>query len=485
NGTDNFTATDSAGQTWTQTASGYKNESSTGPRSGMFYMANSAAVTSVTVNFATAGGVIKPGIMVFEISGAASSLVADGSVNNGTAVSTTTSTSGSLTTSNGNDILILATDTSGNETGWTAGASYTIPSNSVTTGASGSNIRQAMQYQAVASPQTNASATMTYPGANWNGNVFAAFKGSTSTGGSPTVSLSPTSLTFASQTVSSTSAAQAVALQNGTSSALSITSIAFTGANSGDFAQTNNCGASLAAGASCSIDVTFTPTAIGARSATLTVTDNASNTPQTASVTGTGAGLPGLSPSPVPSFGNQNVGATSAAQVVTLSNPTATALTITSIGFTGTNPGDFGQTNNCPLSPSTLATNGTCTINVTFTPTVIGSRSATLTVTDNASNNPQTAGVSGTGASLPGLSPSPVPDFGNQNVGTPSAAKAVTLSNPSSTALSITSIAFTGTNPGDFGQTNNCPLVPSTFAANETCTINVTFPPTATGARSA
>src|SRR5207248_1165616 len=98
NGTDNFTVTDSAGQTWTQTSSGYSNESGTGPRSGMFYVANPAAVTSVRVNYATAGGVIKPGIMVFEISGAASSLVADGSVNNGTAASTTTSTSGSLTT---------------------------------------------------------------------------------------------------------------------------------------------------------------------------------------------------------------------------------------------------------------------------------------------------------------------------------------------------------------------------------------------------
>src|SRR5205807_692059 len=285
--------------------------------------------------------------------------------------------------------------------------------------------------------------------------------------------------TFGSRMVSSTSDAQAVALENGTTSPINISSIAFTGTNSGDFAQTNNCGSSLAAGASCSIDVTFTPTAVGTRTATLTVTDTASNSPQTASVTGTGAGLPGLSPSPVPDFGNQNVGTTSAAQVVTLSNPTATALTITSIGFTGTNPGDFGQTNNCPLSPSTLAANGSCTINVTFTPTATGSRSATLTVTDNASNNPQTAGVSGTGVSLPALSPSPVPDFGNQNVGTPSAAKAVTLSNPSGAALTITSIGFTGTNPGDFGQTNNCPLSPSTLAANGTCTIILTFTPTA------
>jgi hypothetical protein len=282
NGTDNFTVTDSAGQTWTQTSSGYRNESSTGPRSGLFYVANSAAVTSVTVNFKTSGGVIKPGIMVYEISNAASSGVADGSVNNGTA-STTTSTSGSLTTSNANDMLIFATETGGNETGWTAGAGYTIPNNGLTTGSSGSNVRMAMQYQAVASAQTNASATMTYANSNWNGNIFAAFKGS-----APTASLSPASLTFASQTVSSTSVAQAVALENGTSSPLSISSIAFTGTNSVDFAQTNNCGASLAVGASCSIDVTFTPAASGTRTATLTVTDNAGGSPQNASLSGTG-----------------------------------------------------------------------------------------------------------------------------------------------------------------------------------------------------
>src|SRR5439155_18975799 len=117
-----------------------------------FAMADSAAIPSVTVRYTTSGGVIKPGIMVMEISGAASSSVADGSVNNGTAASTTTSTSGSLTTSNANDMLILATDTSGDETGWTAGAGYTIPNNSVRTGSGGSNVRMAMQYQVVASP---------------------------------------------------------------------------------------------------------------------------------------------------------------------------------------------------------------------------------------------------------------------------------------------------------------------------------------------
>ncbi|PYV24595.1 MAG: hypothetical protein DMG24_11040 [Acidobacteria bacterium] len=176
NGTDNFTVTDSAGQTWTQTTSGYNNESDTGPRTGMFYVANSAAVTSVTVNYTTAGGVIKPGIMVMEISGATTTGVADGSVNSGAAGDTTTSTSGSLTTTNANDILIFATDTSGNEAGWTAASGYAIPNNKLMIGASGSNVRMAMQVAVVSSVQTNTTTGMSYANSNWNGNIFAAFK---------------------------------------------------------------------------------------------------------------------------------------------------------------------------------------------------------------------------------------------------------------------------------------------------------------------
>jgi uncharacterized protein DUF1565 len=202
NGTDNFTVTDSAGQTWTQTSSGYNNESDTGPRIGMFYVANSAAVTSVTVNYTTPGGVIKPGIVVMEISGAANSGVADGSVNQASLSSVQTSTSGSLTTTNANDILIFATDTAGNEGRWVAragqtaaagddeaddndcdgddvcqaGPVYTIPNNRVAPGTNGSNVRMAMSYAVVSSTETNTVASTKYADGNWNGNIFAAFK---------------------------------------------------------------------------------------------------------------------------------------------------------------------------------------------------------------------------------------------------------------------------------------------------------------------
>src|SRR5262249_52788351 len=85
-----------------------------------------------------------------------------------------------------------------------------------------------------------------------------------------------------------TSAAQQLILSSTGNIALTITSIAVTGTNSGDFAQSNTCGSSVAAGSSCMIGVTFTPTAAGNRSASVTITDNAAESPQTVILTGNG-----------------------------------------------------------------------------------------------------------------------------------------------------------------------------------------------------
>jgi|GEM_PF-2263648 len=212
-----------------------------------------------------------------------------------------------------------------------------------------------------------------------------------------TVTLSPASLSFGNQVVSIKSAAKNVTLKNGQTVALSISSIA----TSGDYAQTNNCGASLTAGASCVISVTFTPTTTGARTGTLTVTDNASNSPQTAPLTGTGV-LPATLTPPSLGFGSEVVSTTSAAKNVTLKNNQAVALNVSSV----TTSGDYAQTNNCGVS---LPAGASCTISVNFTPTTTGSRTGTLTVTDDASNSPQTASLAGSGVVAPkitSLSPS-------------------------------------------------------------------------------
>jgi len=237
------------------------------------------------------------------------------------------------------------------------------------------------------------------PGSN---SIVAYFEGdgandspSTSTAVSVTVSavtLSPTSLSFGDQAVNTASPAKTVTLKNTGTTSLTITAIAITGTNAGDYAQTNTCGSSLAASASCTFSVTFKPTASGTRSAALSITDNASGSPQTVPLTGIGTTAK-LVPTSL-NFGTVAVGVTSAAKTVTLTNLGTTALTISGIAITGTNAGDYAQTNTCG---SSLAASASCTFSVTFKPTASGTRSAALSITDNASGSPQTVGLTGTG----------------------------------------------------------------------------------------
>ncbi len=151
---------------------------------------------------------------------------------------------------------------------------------------------------------------------NWNTRI-ANFK---FTNCGSQVTINPTSLTFASQVVGTSSTSQPVTLTNSGTSAVTSISV---GA-SGDFSQTNNCGTSLSANSSCTINVTFTPTAVGTRTGTLTVTDSAGT--QTASLSGTGASSVSLSPGTI-AFGNQAFGVTSSPQPATLANGQTSALT--------------------------------------------------------------------------------------------------------------------------------------------------------------
>jgi len=305
---------------------------------------------------------------------------------------------------------------------------------------------------------------------------------------SPAVMLNPASLTFGSQNVGSTSSSQASVLTNSGTVPLTISSIGVTGANAGDYAQTNNCPASVAVNASCTISVTFAPSASGTRTASVSIADSASGSPHTVGLSGTGMQSgPAVTLAPTSlAFGNQRVGTTSAAKSMTLTNSGNAALTISTIGFAGTNAGDYGQTNDCPLSPATLGVNTTCTIRVTFTPGATGTRTASVTIADNATGSPHTAALTGTGTQ-PAVTLSPTNlTFSGRNVNTTSPAQSVTLRNSGTDALAITSIAPpSGADPADFAQTNTCPTAPSLLAAGSTCTVSVTFTPSASGSRTA
>jgi len=210
----------------------------------------------------------------------------------------------------------------------------------------------------------------------------------------PVASLSPTSLTFGAQGLETTSAIKKVTLTSTGTTNLIISNIGITGADAGDFEQSDNCLASLAPGAKCTIDVSFTPSALGARTATLNVDDNAANSPQTVSLSGTGVAQATLSPSSL-TFAAQKVGTTSAAKNVTLTNNLTMALTIYSITVGGADPGDFAVSST--TCGTTLAAKAHCTISTKFTPTAIGTRTATLDVNDSANPSPQTVSLTGTG----------------------------------------------------------------------------------------
>jgi hypothetical protein len=138
-------------------------------------------------------------------------------------------------------------------------------------------------------PTATGTSTVTLSASNASGTGTAILTVNITLTG-PIVSFSPTSITFEVQGVGTTSAAQTVTLSNTGSGALSITSLVVTGPNPSDFAQTDNCGSSIGAGSNCTISVTFTPTMDGTRSATIAVADNATGSPQTVTLTGTGTG---------------------------------------------------------------------------------------------------------------------------------------------------------------------------------------------------
>ncbi len=310
------------------------------------------------------------------------------------------------------------------------------------------------------------------------------------TGTAPMVGLSSSGLTFAGQVTSTTSAAQTVTLTNSGTANLSISTAAISGTDASDFAKSaDTCtGATVEPQGTCKVSVTFTPTATGSLSASLIFTDNnngAAGGTQTVSLSGTG-----VSPTPAISFSvsslnflNQNVNVASAFQTVYVTSTGSADLMITASGLGGTDPSDFGlPSSDCV--PRTLSTNQFCTVTVTFKPAAVGSYSATLNFTDNAAGSPQMVNLSGTGV-VPTVSLSTSSlNFNSQPTGMPSAAQPVVLTNTGMGTLSITTVAMSGTNAGNFAMsTDTCSG--ATLAYNGACTVNVTLTPSATGSLSA
>jgi hypothetical protein len=210
--------------------------------------------------------------------------------------------------------------------------------------------------------------------------------------GESAASFSPSTLFLGTQPAGTSSPAGTVTLTNTGGGSLSISSYTIAGSNSGDFQVDSSCGASLAAAASCTFSVYFSPTTVGPRKSSLSVSYDGPDSPKTILLTGVGTAVT-HTPASL-NFGNQTVGVSSSPQAIILTNAGSTAIHIWQIAILGTNAGDFSKTTTCG---SSLAASASCTVSVTFTPTATGVRSASVLVSDDGGGSPQAVSVTGTG----------------------------------------------------------------------------------------
>ncbi len=256
----------------------------------------------------------------------------------------------------------------------------------------------------------------------------------------PVATLSASALSFGSITVGNTSGPQTLTVTSGGGQALSLNTISISGADPSDFSKTDTCQTPtvLQPGKFCSITVTFAPAATGPRQATLSLTDNAPDSPQLIQLTGSGVAPPPPAPA------------------VTLV-PSAVSFPTTTVGTTAG-----------PLAAST--------------------RTAAISITDDATDSPQSVQLTGTGSTPPPTAPAvtltpPILSFGTVTEGTTNGPQTLTITNSGAGTLHISSVVLGGTNAADFTMTTACSG--AALAVNAACTISLTFSPVSTSQHTA
>ncbi len=275
-----------------------------------------------------------------------------------------------------------------------------------------------------------------------------------------TMTLTPSTLTFGGQPVQSSSSPQIVTVTDTGSTSLSVSNIAV----AGDFLETDDCSSAIAPNGTCQISVTFSPSASGTQTGTLTVSANIAGGQQSVDLSGNGTTQSSivLLPNNV-NFGGQQVATTSTAQQVTISNTNVVSVALTSESVTG----PFAiQTNTCS---STLAANSGCTLAVVFQPTATGSVSGTLTVVTGQGT--ESIGLDGNGESpaTDALSPTSL-TFPATPENTASAPQSITLTNSGGIALTGIQVQASG----DFEVANGCG---NSLNAQSACTLTVQYTP--------
>jgi hypothetical protein len=299
--------------------------------------------------------------------------------------------------------------------------------------------------QPVPGGQTQCSTNPCYPGSN-------AILLKIAPTDAAAAALSPALLTFPPEAVGIASAPLSITVFDMGSANLTVSNATVTG----DFSIQNGCTNVAAAGGNCAMQVTFTPTILGTRTGTLTITDSSEGSPRTVQLTGQGAQA-SATPSPTSlSFTDQQPGTTSSAQTVTLNNSGAIALQVSSVRVSG----PFAETNNCG---SSVPANQACTLGLTFSPTTAGAATGTLTITDSAPGSPQTGSLTGTG-------------------GTPSLGLAVASGGSASATVTAGATATYALSIGGAGMAGTASLTCSGAPVGATCSVPATVPLTATTA---
>ncbi|MBI3714754.1 MAG: choice-of-anchor D domain-containing protein [Betaproteobacteria bacterium] len=310
---------------------------------------------------------------------------------------------------------------------------------------------------------------------------------------SPAVTLTPASLQFGSQGIGTTSAAKTVVVTNSGNAALTITRIS----SIGDFAFVSNCPlapATLGTGATCKIDVIYSPLVGGPENAFVYIDDNAPVNPQAIPVGGQGIQIPlpaiAVSPSSL-AFGDRVVASTSATQIITVNNAGLADLSLSSVvlsgaGFVRTTIAPAGVT--IPSCGSTVPAQSSCFIGIVFAPSATGAVSGDVAISHNVLPtaavpvaNPVHVTLSGNGTPIPApvIQLSSAPAFGNVIVGN-SATQGVTMTNTGTAALAVSAVTLSGLNASEYSLSGNCV---TSLNPGANCAFNVQFAPLSLGAK--
>jgi trimeric autotransporter adhesin len=352
--------------------------------------------------------------------------------------------------------------------------------------AGGASCTASVTFTPGAAGQRSASLVIGHNG--MGGSSTVTLSGSGNSTPQPGLALDANRLDLGDQVVATPGTARTLTLVNNGQAALSLNSITVQGSQASEFSLGGTCavGTPVAVQQSCTIAVTLTPTALGARTATLAI---ASNAPVgTVNVALAGTGVP--TPTPVVqlsqaglNFGTVTIGSNSAARTVVLTNAGTSALSLSSIAASSA---DFRVTHDCPAS---LPAGEACTLSVVFSPNS-AVLSEALVIRSNAASSPNSIVLNGLGTStsLPVIDwtegSAPLA-FDTTAVGAASTATLRTLVNRGPGSVKLSAFTIAGTDASSFVVSGGTCAAGTTLAANASCTVGLRFAPSALGARQA